>query len=308
VLIRPHPTNTRQWNSAGIEQFERVRVWPTQPQNPSTDAFRRDFYDSLFHCNAIVGVNTSAQIEAAILRRPVLGTPVVQQTRFGARTLHFAHLAGGTDPLLWTALDWPGHFSLLATVLADPDIAVERSDRFIQRFVRPHGRQVSAGATVADAVEALAARTAASGMEAPHMGSILRGTLTVPGVVLVWLFDNQGVPVWKRVLLGVFSGVIALGAIGYRIRDWVRHVAQSLRDGMRWPRWRWHRRVGKWRKRVTRTAERAGHKVLRVSASMSYESGQLGKKGLRRLRKTLAGRRKAVGRALRTLRMWIFRS
>ena len=38
---------------------------------PTDDQAKRDYYDQTYHCTAVVGINTSALIEASIVRRPV---------------------------------------------------------------------------------------------------------------------------------------------------------------------------------------------------------------------------------------------
>ena len=39
--------------------------------NPVDTASRADYFDSIYHAAAVVGINTTAQIESAIVGRPV---------------------------------------------------------------------------------------------------------------------------------------------------------------------------------------------------------------------------------------------
>ena len=66
-------------------------------RRPGRRDVARDFYDSIHHCAAVVGINTSALIESAIVGRPVLTILDAEFARPQDGTLHFAHLqrAGG---------------------------------------------------------------------------------------------------------------------------------------------------------------------------------------------------------------------
>ena len=92
VVARPHPQHAAQW--ADVDLGPGVVVFPQGGVAPIAEPAKADYYDSLHHCCAVVGINTSAQIEAAIVRRPVL---TFLDERFKATqegTLHFAYLTG----------------------------------------------------------------------------------------------------------------------------------------------------------------------------------------------------------------------
>ena len=88
VLIRPHPYNTAAWSAADFGD-RGISVWPRGPFNPAAEDGRRDLFDSLYHAAAIVGINTSAMIEAAIVGRPVL---TIDEFATQRGTLHFQYL------------------------------------------------------------------------------------------------------------------------------------------------------------------------------------------------------------------------
>ena len=71
VLIRPHPQNVEPWQHAELHDLANVAVWPRAGGNPVDAATRADYFDSIHHSAAVVGVNTSAQIESAIVGRGV---------------------------------------------------------------------------------------------------------------------------------------------------------------------------------------------------------------------------------------------
>jgi hypothetical protein len=63
ILIRPYPQNPRAWDRFKPERFGDVVVYPRNGSNPMNPADKQDYFDSIFHAAAIVGVNTSALID-----------------------------------------------------------------------------------------------------------------------------------------------------------------------------------------------------------------------------------------------------
>lgn len=154
VLVRPHPqANSDDWENLGLITPGRVAVWPLNGEPVQNLAARRNFFDSLHHADAVVGVNTSAFIEAAIVRRPAL-SPALPRFRKGQEgTLHFAHLLEDNGGPVRTAATLAEHADQLAAVLREPAELVERADAFVSRFVRPHGRDQAATPRFVDAIE-----------------------------------------------------------------------------------------------------------------------------------------------------------
>jgi len=100
---------------------------------------RDGFFDSLFHSAAIVGTNTSAMIEAAIVGRPVLTVraPEFEQSQSG--TLHFRYLRLEHGGFLQEAWNLEEHLEQLSEAVEDPWRGREANARFVARFIRPHG-------------------------------------------------------------------------------------------------------------------------------------------------------------------------
>src|SRR5690606_23663748 len=122
-----------------LSDLPQVAIFPRAGANPTDPASKADYYDSIFHSAAVVGINTSAQIESAIIGRPVLTilAPRFRATQEG--TLHFHHLRQVNGGLLQVARDFPAHPAQLAALLADPSGVAEQTRRFVAAFVRPHG-------------------------------------------------------------------------------------------------------------------------------------------------------------------------
>jgi hypothetical protein len=158
VLVRPHPYNARAWAEADISDLPGTAVWPRGPYNPVDEENRDDFFDSLYHSAAVVGINTSAMIEAAIVGRPVLSIVTHDFAGTQEGTLHFHYLLPENGGFLRVAGSLEEHERQLADVLANPDAARQQTEQFVDHFIRPHGRSMPATPIVADAIESLAGR------------------------------------------------------------------------------------------------------------------------------------------------------
>jgi hypothetical protein len=69
VLVRPHPTNGAIWAEHSLDTFPNVAVWPKVGEDPTDGDRRAGLYDSIHHSAAVVGANTTALIDAAIIGR-----------------------------------------------------------------------------------------------------------------------------------------------------------------------------------------------------------------------------------------------
>jgi hypothetical protein len=174
VLVRPHPQNAGPWKTVDLSDLSNVTLWPKAGENPVNPSSRSDFYDSIHHSVAVVGVNTSAQIESAIVGRGVhtLLAPEFRDTQEG--TLHFRHLQNVNGGLLLVASDILEHVAQLEAAIADPAAAAERCRRFVEAFVRPHGLSEPATPRLVAALEAAGARGRRRADSGPWWGSLAR--------------------------------------------------------------------------------------------------------------------------------------
>jgi FkbM family methyltransferase len=101
------------------------------------------FYECLHHADAVVGLNTSAELEAGIAGRPVFTLLSHEEGADGqTNTLHFNYLLREQGGFVACAADMPAHVDQLAQALASPpDTAGIRA--FIDAFLRPCGGPVS---------------------------------------------------------------------------------------------------------------------------------------------------------------------
>jgi hypothetical protein len=151
VLVRPHPVEVQPW--LGLDRdHSRLAVSPSTAEAPiNSPTFRKRYRDELHHASVAVGLNTSGFIDAAIFGKPVC-TVELPELAFGqSGTVHFQYLMSASGGPLRTAATLDEHTAVLADLVQrDPYEPDERSTRFVQAFVRPHGIDVEPAAVFAD--------------------------------------------------------------------------------------------------------------------------------------------------------------
>ncbi len=229
VLVRPHPYNTKAWEAEPLDDFDNVSVWPRRRYNPVDESERETYFESIYYSAAVVGINTSAMLEAAIIGRPVLSilTPEFAATQEG--TLHFHYLRLESGGCVRVAASLEDHTRELARVLKRPDTVREETRRFVASFLRPNGLEKPCTPIVTDAIEHLARR----GSAAPVLAK--RGRLLARSVLV--------------------STAAAAGFVAFVARR--SRGSRSLRKAVRI-------RTHRLRKAAVRTASTSSHRAARV--------------------------------------------
>jgi len=156
VLIRPHPKRPDEWRDVDLSVLRDVSVWPAQPQLPTDAESKADYFDSIFHSAGVVGLNTTAIIEAGLIGRPVFTILTDEFRAVQEGTLHFRYLLEVGGGLVRVARSFDEHAVQIAAALAAPDGAARGAEAFVREFVRPHGLDVPATPIFAREVERLA--------------------------------------------------------------------------------------------------------------------------------------------------------
>jgi len=175
VLVRPHPYNGRAWPPDALAGERGVAVWPRGGFDPVDETQRAGYFDSLFHSAAVVGINTSAMIEATIIGRPVLSIEAPEFAGTQDGTLHFRYLRPENGGFLRVASTFDEHVRQLSGVLADPESARAELARFVSHFVRPHGLDRPATPILADAIERYGATPRPAPVKAARLRTALVG-------------------------------------------------------------------------------------------------------------------------------------
>ena len=200
VVIRPHPGVPRRWADVDLSGMEQAVVWPRQGALPVSEEAKTDFFDTIAHSAAVVGINTTAMIEAAIIGKSVL---TILAPEFAQEsTLHFHYLLAANGGFLHVASSLEEHAAQLAHVLDEDAAGAEQRRRFVESFVRPGGLDRPATPILADAVEELAS--------IPVQGSVRAG------------------PWWLRALLSVEAGLSFLAITVAPARRRLRKTRRRL--------------------------------------------------------------------------------
>jgi hypothetical protein len=161
VLVRPHPKRNELWSTLDLDGVPDTAMWPPVPmQLPVEQGARADYFDSLYHSVAVVGLNTTAMVEAAILERPVFTLLLPEFADSQTGTFHFDYLFKVAGGIVRAAESFEEHEGQLAEALiTDSVFTRKRSRRFVREFLRPYGRETPALPRFIDEVEQFAART-----------------------------------------------------------------------------------------------------------------------------------------------------
>jgi hypothetical protein len=186
VVIRPHPERVKEWNGISLDGLDNVVM---RGRNPIEEGAKSEYFDSLYHSAAVVGLCTSAFLEAAIAGKPVLTLQLPAYRIHQDGAAHFRYLLNLEGGLLRSTTTLEQHLRDLSTALASA--SDERTVPFLTRFIRPAGLDVAATPVFVDAVE----RLAASGRSRPDRSLSDRPAVrTLVGRVAV--AANEGVGRW----------------------------------------------------------------------------------------------------------------
>jgi len=157
VLVRPHPQNVL--DTARLTALDGVSVHPQPPELPLGEEARARYVNAIHHSAAVVGVNTSAMIESAILGRGVHVHLTKRYRQTQAGTLHFRHLLAVGGGLLKATASLAEHHAGLCAALRgdDAEATAKRAQAFLHGFVRPAGLDRPATPLLARALEDVAA-------------------------------------------------------------------------------------------------------------------------------------------------------
>ena len=148
-----------------LERFGNAALYGRNPVSPEAQA---DYFDSLFHSHAVVGLVTSAFLEAAIVGRPVYTPLLPEFEMYQEGVQHFRYLMEVEGGLLKVYSLVRGSSGRAGAALARPVGRDEQNARFIRAFVRPSGLEVPATPAFVAAVEQIGAGAAAAEAPAWH--------------------------------------------------------------------------------------------------------------------------------------------
>ena len=154
IVIRPHPRVKTIWQdypafakkSPADARYPGVAV--TNPKSVNGDA---GLFDTLFHADAVVGLNTTAELEAGILGKPVYTIRVSEFATGQTGSHHFHYLLREHGGFVECADTLEQHLAHLAAGLSGR-VDQDHVRTFIERFVRPHGLDTPVAPLLAEAI------------------------------------------------------------------------------------------------------------------------------------------------------------
>lgn len=154
IVVRPHPANYGIYEKLKIPG---ITVIPRKGALPDTAASRQLFYDTALHaCATVVGANTTAAIDACVIGKPGIAYLSDTYTKTQAETSHFRQLLeAGIFELVRSDKEFVEAVSALA---GGSDRLRLNREKYLARYIRPLGRDKSAGEAAAEEIENLARR------------------------------------------------------------------------------------------------------------------------------------------------------
>jgi hypothetical protein len=185
ILIRPHPARMDEWKTVDFSALEDVALYGANPMDADS---KEDYFESLYYSSAVVGLNTSAFLEAAVVGRPVhtVLTPEFSENQEG--TLHFHYLLKVGGGVLQTSRTFDEHHAQLAASLASP---ITGPTPFVREFIRPHGLDTPGTAMFCNAVDELLLAPAPAPAPAPRRFVLLRWAMYPIGQVLLRVYGAE---------------------------------------------------------------------------------------------------------------------
>jgi hypothetical protein len=135
LVVRPHPQNPVNWNELKGENY---LVHPEVGQTPVGEVKQEDYVSAIVSSSAVVGINTSALLEALIFDKPsfIISNPIFSKGQ--RETLHFKYLldsrcfgiADSAETLI-------AQLSNISSSRTPQEL--ENRELFLTKFLRPKG-------------------------------------------------------------------------------------------------------------------------------------------------------------------------
>lgn len=154
LMIRPHPINAEMLDDF---QLDNAVVFPRGGDVPDTHEARMAYFHSLHYAEAVIGVNTSAMVEATILDKPCVAMIAQEFHSMQMGLGHFHMLLDGGFMEIGEGYEQTA--DCLGRLLHGDDRFAAQRHAFANAFVRPWGLDIPAGEIAAIAIESLGARS-----------------------------------------------------------------------------------------------------------------------------------------------------
>jgi hypothetical protein len=149
ILIRPHPQRLAEWKTIDLSGLPGVTLYGSHPLDERS---KEDYFDSLYHASAMVGLLTSVYLEASILGLPMHTIVLPEFVDRQSSLYHFSYLFSVGGGIVQSADTLTDHCAQLGHSLRE-SLSPARHARFVEAFIRPHGLDRPATEAFVAAVE-----------------------------------------------------------------------------------------------------------------------------------------------------------
>ncbi|MCG6908378.1 MAG: hypothetical protein LJE63_17370 [Desulfobacteraceae bacterium] len=151
LLVRPHPLNAGIWDEVAAEN---ITIWPKKGEFVDVPQAKQDYYNTIYHVVAAIGLNTSAFLETAIVDRPCITIMTERYANKQTGLAHFQHLRDAD--FLEVARGFSEAAEIVANIIKGEDAKAGQRGRFVNNFIRPRGLDKPAFELTAKAIQATA--------------------------------------------------------------------------------------------------------------------------------------------------------
>jgi len=138
ILIRPHPLNIHIWDD-WVEEGT-VIVPKSNRDIFYSKSAKELFFETFYYSACVVGLNTTAMVEAAIVDKPCISILCDRYKDTQERSGHFHHLAD--SGFVFVTRQYGEAVDFIVQVLRGEDSQIEARKRFVKSFIRPNGINV----------------------------------------------------------------------------------------------------------------------------------------------------------------------
>ena len=147
LVLKPHPKTIDQWSAADAKKSGLAAICFSPQSNADQMLF-----DVISHSIAAVGINTSAEIEAAILGKPVFTVEMPEFKESQEGSVHFRYLLRENGGPVETARSIEDLCAKLGHAIASGESST-KTQSFLETFLRPRGIGIPVAPIYADEIE-----------------------------------------------------------------------------------------------------------------------------------------------------------
>jgi hypothetical protein len=150
LVLKPHPKTIEKWSSADPSAWGLAAICSAPQSNADQLLF-----DTIYHSCGVVAINTSAELEAAILGKPIFTVQLPEFTESQDGSVHFKYmLRENGGPVDVTRSIGELCSKLLVAIKQE---SPSESGRFVETFLRPGGRDLPVSPMYVDEIERIVA-------------------------------------------------------------------------------------------------------------------------------------------------------